>query len=207
MEPAGAVATAVFVGVWGAGHSLLASDPAKRLARRVFGNSADRWYRLVYNLFALLTLLPLGSLMSSFPDQPLYSIQGGWFVAMEAGRALSALGLIYALFSTGLADLSGLRQVGWLPGHSGETEAGLVTGGLYSWVRHPVYLFSLGLVWLEPRMTVMRLTLYTALTAYIVIATFFEERRLVHQFGPAYLEYQARVPRLLPLPARRRGER
>lgn len=204
MELAGVVATAVYAGMWGLVHSLLASDPAKGLARRLFGPRADRWYRLAYNAFSLATLLPIGLILSRYPDHLLYSVHGPWYLVVMSVRAAFGAGLIYALFTTGISDLSGLRQAGWIPGSRAESEPVLVTTGLYSWVRHPVYLFSIGFVWLEPGMTLHLLTLYSVLTIYVFIATFFEERRLAQQFGASYLEYQARVPRLLPLPFRHR---
>jgi len=49
-------------------------------------------------------------------------------------------------------------------------------------------------------MTINRLALFGALSVYLYVGTFFEERRLVHEFGDAYREYQRQVPRLIPAP-------
>lgn len=37
------------------------------------------------------------------------------------------------------------------------------------------------------------------LTVYIVVGTLLEERKLVHEFGDAYRNYQSRVSMFLPL--------
>lgn len=70
--------------------------------------------------------------------------------------------------------------------------------GPYRWVRHPQYLFVLLLVWSHPDLTADRLLFNGIITAWIVLGTVWEERDLVEQFGADYLDYQRRVPMLLP---------
>jgi protein-S-isoprenylcysteine O-methyltransferase Ste14 len=70
--------------------------------------------------------------------------------------------------------------------------------GLYRWVRHPLYTAGLLFLWLTPLMTTSILAFNLAMSAYIAIGSVFEERRLVTEFGPAYADYQRRVPRLIP---------
>ncbi|MCJ7676604.1 MAG: hypothetical protein MUO35_02640, partial [Anaerolineales bacterium] len=53
--------------------------------------------------------------------------------------------------------------------------------------------------WLTPVMTTSVLALNLALTAYILVGSRLEERRLSAEFGEAYDEYRHRVPALLPL--------
>jgi protein-S-isoprenylcysteine O-methyltransferase Ste14 len=47
-------------------------------------------------------------------------------------------------------------------------------------------------------MTVNRLVLLATFTLYILIGAWFEERKLLKDFGPAYAEYKTRVPMLFP---------
>ncbi|NJN97397.1 MAG: hypothetical protein HC875_26600 [Anaerolineales bacterium] len=49
-------------------------------------------------------------------------------------------------------------------------------------------------------MTLNLLVTYLLLTLYFYVGTFFEERRLLMEFGSAYRAYQQRVPRLIPCP-------
>jgi protein-S-isoprenylcysteine O-methyltransferase Ste14 len=75
-----------------------------------------------------------------------------------------------------------------------------VTSGLYRWVRHPLYTLGLAFLWLTPVMTTSLLAFNVGMSVYAVIGSIFEERRLLAEFGTAYLEYRRRVPRLLPRP-------
>jgi protein-S-isoprenylcysteine O-methyltransferase Ste14 len=70
--------------------------------------------------------------------------------------------------------------------------------GFYCYVRHPLYLFSLILIWLIPLMTVNVLTLNALITLYVYVGSVFEENKLLVQFGHAYDHYRRHVPRLLP---------
>jgi protein-S-isoprenylcysteine O-methyltransferase Ste14 len=65
-------------------------------------------------------------------------------------------------------------------------------------VRHPLYTAGLAFIWFTPLMTVNLLVLNIGLTVYIVIGAYFEERKLLREFGPAYAEYQRRTPMLVP---------
>ena len=70
--------------------------------------------------------------------------------------------------------------------------------GPYRWVRHPLYLFSLILIWTGPVFTMDRLLHNVIWTIWIVFGAVLEERDLVDCFGEAYRSYQRRVPMLLP---------
>jgi protein-S-isoprenylcysteine O-methyltransferase Ste14 len=65
-------------------------------------------------------------------------------------------------------------------------------------VRHPLYLFSILLLWLTPTITANLLTLYGLMTLCLRLGWIHEERRLLAELGPAYEDYRARVPRLTP---------
>lgn len=73
-----------------------------------------------------------------------------------------------------------------------------VIKGPYLLVRHPLYFFSIVLLWSVPGYTADRLLMNILWTIWIVTATFFEERDLVSDFGQTYKEYQASVPMLIP---------
>jgi protein-S-isoprenylcysteine O-methyltransferase Ste14 len=180
-------------------HSLLASLPAKAGARRLFGDAADRWYRLAYNIIAIVTLLPLLPLLALLPDQVLYVVPAPWRWLMFGGQALAVLGMFEAVRQTGTAHFLGLRQL-----HKAESsEGGLVESGLYAYVRHPIYTAGLLFIWLSPAMSANLLTVYIFWSFYMVLGTFHEEQRLMREFGATYESYRQRVPRLIPrLPTR-----
>ncbi len=69
-----------------------------------------------------------------------------------------------------------------------------VTRGAYRWLRHPVYLSFLGLIWFTPHMTLDHVILTALWTIYIFLGSYFKDRRLAQMIGADYLEYQSRVP-------------
>lgn len=183
------------VGLYGLLHSLLASLWAKARARQAFGSASERWYRLAFNAFAVLSLLPVLALPALLTDRGLYRLPAPWLYLTLVGQGLAALALLVGLLQTGVGSFLGLSQLRQ-PAAGGQPE--LVLRGLYGWVRHPLYTAGLLFIWLLPVMTVNLLALNLGLTLYIVIGAVFEERKLVREFGQAYLDYQRRVPMLVP---------
>ena len=181
-------------------HSWLASASVKAWARRVFGPTADRGYRLAYNIFATVTLLPMMMLMAVLPAKTLYVVPSPWRWLMVGGQLAALLAAVITLLQTGLFHFAGLRQ---LTKERPEQSGSLTVEGFYAWVRHPLYTFSLFFLWLTPAMNTNSLTAYILFTLYFYIGSFYEERRLVDEFGAAYQQYQQQVPRLMPMPGRR----
>lgn len=73
-----------------------------------------------------------------------------------------------------------------------------VIKGPYRFVRHPLYLFSLMMIWSFPDLTSDRLLFNVLWTAWILIGTLLEERDLVNSLGKTYQDYQREVPMLIP---------
>jgi protein-S-isoprenylcysteine O-methyltransferase Ste14 len=184
--------------MYGVVHSWLASLGVKAWAKRKYGSSADRWYRLAYNVFAVITLLPVLALLVLLPDQHLYTIPFPGAVFFLGAQFLGALIIVVGLLQAGVWSFFGLRHlVGSTPVKE-KTE--LVTRGLYRWMRHPLYTGGLLFIWFTPLMTRNLLALNIGLTLYLIVGAFLEERRLLHEFGEAYAEYQRCVPMIIPLP-------
>lgn len=179
--------------VWGILHSLLASLGFKSFARRTLGDGFMKFYRLLYNIFAVLSFVPILYLMLSLPDRALYRVPAPWSDGMLAGQALSVLFLFIAVLQTDLLSFAGLRQL-----VEAERAGPLVTSGLYQSVRHPLYTFSLLILWFSPVMTLNSFVVYLSLTVYILVGIFFEERKLLREFGQAYADYRRSTPMLLP---------
>ncbi len=68
------------VSAYGLLHSFLASLKIKDHARHWFGPATDRWYRLAYNLIAVLTLLPILLLPILLIDREIYVIRYPWVI-------------------------------------------------------------------------------------------------------------------------------
>lgn len=181
--------------LYGVVHSWLASLWLKARARRLLGSGSDRWYRLSYNLLAILTLLPVLALPVMLEDHQLYQIPPPWQYLALAGQALAALTLLVGLLQTDIWSFLGLRQVLF-----GDQTAPprLVVGGLYRWVRHPLYSAGLAFIWLMPVMTRNLLALNLGITVYIVLGAWFEEQKLLLEYGEAYRQYQRTTAMLIP---------
>jgi methanethiol S-methyltransferase len=183
----------ITIALWGLVHSLLASMSFKNFLRRNLGDGFMKFYRVLYNIFAVLSIAPILYLMVSLPNPILYQVPVPWKYMLLAGQGISALFLLIAVLQTDLLSFAGLRQLVEV-----EKTGNLVTSGLYRLVRHPLYTFSLLTLWLSPSMTVNSFVLYTALTAYVLIGIIFEERKLLREFGNDYANYKLTTPMLLP---------
>ncbi len=78
------------------------------------------------------------------------------------------------------------------------TPAPFVVRGPYRWVRHPLYLCVLLLLWAKPDVTADRLLFNLLWSGWTIVATLLEERDLRRQFGDVYGRYQKFVPMLIP---------
>ncbi len=188
--------------LYGLIHSLLASHAAKRFAGARWGWVARRWYRLAFSLLGGLTLLPVLALVWRLPDRLLYAIPMPWLLLSGMVQVAAALALLAGVMQTGVLGFLGVGQA-LRPGEPAPLIAGrkggdLVTGGLYRWVRHPLYTCGLVILWLTPVMSWNLLALAAGLTGYILIGIVFEERKLLAEFGEAYAEYKSRTPALIP---------
>jgi protein-S-isoprenylcysteine O-methyltransferase Ste14 len=182
--------------VYGLVHSWLASLQAKELARKLLGVSImEQFYRLAYNIFGVLSFLPVLVLPVLLPDQLLYRIPMPWLLLTFVIQGLAALTIFIGVMQTGPLDFAGLRQLFQLPD---DRPPGLVTRGLYRYVRHPLYSAGIVFLWFSPQMSVNLVALFFGLSAYLVIGALFEERKLVHQYGQAYLDYRRTTPMLIP---------
>jgi protein-S-isoprenylcysteine O-methyltransferase Ste14 len=116
-----------------------------------------------------------------------------WLLAVSV---LGGFGIVYCWQCLDAHDFFGLRQAGvGPPSPSGD---GLQVSGAYRWVRHPLMVATLMVLWGQPTMPPELLLLNGGLTLYILVAIRLEERELVAKFGQAYLDYRRRVPALVP---------
>ncbi len=173
--------------LWGVVHSILASNFAKDM----LGGAS--FYRLGYNIFAVLSFAPIVYLMATLPDRIVYQVPAPWSTLMRGGQLLAVLMLFVAFLQTDSLSFVGLRQL-----FETEKISQLVTRGLYRVVRHPLYTFGLLFIWLTPTVSQNSLTVYIGATIYTLAGAYFEERKLLRDFGDAYAEYRKVTPMLIP---------
>ncbi len=181
---------------FGAVHSLLASVAVKASLAGLLGGG----YRLAYNIFAAIhigAITVAGRLFLSGGAEQ-YPFAGIPAMALNAALVLGVIVLIAALLEYDLGRFSGFAQL--RAARAGETlteDETLVITGLHQYVRHPIYsgafLLLFSGAWNE-------FSLATAIwgSLYLLIGTWFEERKLVALYGDAYIDYRRKVPAFFP---------
>ena len=172
-------------------HTILASSKLKRILEVKWGDGY-KWYRLIYTLVSLVLFLGIMIQAVLFPKTALIpkSDLSDYF-----GYMLAAIGTIIAVKSSkaiSVNSFSGIR--------SAAHEEKLVTTGLYSKVRHPLYagiiLIFLGYFIFSGSISAG--THLACLLAYLPIGIYFEEKNLVEKYGADYKNYRTEVPALVP---------
>jgi len=178
--------------IWCLLHSLLISGPLARGLERFF----PRTSRLVYNLIALCTLLPLLVWERQVAASPVYAWpQQLWFL-----RALLLLWALWLVFAAARAfdmrSFLGIAPLLNTDSHASEQEV-LRTEGILAWLRHPWYAAGLILLWLRDQHT-YSLVSSILLSGYLLLGAHLEERRLLRRFGASYAAYREQVPMFFP---------
>ena len=182
---------------YGAVHSAMISETATRFLRRRLG-TAFRFYRLFFNVVAIVLLVPVVWYSASLREEPVLRWVGPWRGLQYALVAVAVL-----LFAAGgrhysLGRFLGISQLGEAWGRGLASGGGIDSNGILGVIRHPWYAGVLLLLWardLDPA----GLVVSGVLTAYVLAGTLLEERKLIHEFGDAYRDYQKRVSMLVPL--------
>jgi len=92
----------------------------------------------------------------------------------------------------------GIKQVKEGTSNKAITDSGeLDTSGVLGITRHPWYLATLLLIWAR-QLDASAMFVNVILTAYLIVGTYLEEKKLVREFGEKYLIYQKRVSMLIP---------
>lgn len=132
----------------------------------------------------------------------------GALIVLPGGTAwptpawLRAVGMVMIVAGVGLVIVAGLRLGPALTPTPVPTGAGeLVTGGLYRYVRHPIYS---GVLMAVAGLTLRSASWPTVVIALVTIAFFhvkaaWEEARLSETY-PGYDAYRRRTPRFVPRP-------
>lgn len=165
-------------------HSFFATD-------RIKSTFPSRYYRLGYNTISTIGLFILfiynGVIKSTLLLSKTDTLK---FVAL----VLAAFGVIFINLAFKRYNVK--EFMGFRPERSQELD----TGGILSYVRHPIYsgtiLIVIGFFLFSPY--VSSLVSAVCILLYLVVGIYLEERRLIKQFGEQYLEYKKRVPMLIP---------
>lgn len=171
-------------------HSVLANNYVKKQSQHYLKMGSNA-YRVFYNVFAFVYLLLLAWLHLRLNSHPIF-----YSTVISDGIAillvLAGLGIMFHCVAKYFRQLSGLST---LP-----AKAELYTGGLHRYVRHPLYLgtfiFLAGMCLYWPFLKNLLATI--VIIIYTLAGILLEEKKLIRLFGSAYLDYQNKVPMIIP---------
>lgn len=143
---------------------------------------------------ALLTLVVFWQESS----HALISLEGSARWSLRVAYCLAILGFVWGIRSLGSFDGLGLKPILDRLRSGQSSPIPFTVRGPYRWVRHPLYLFCLFMIWSCPDVTADRLLFNVLFTAWIIVGAILEERDLVADFGDTYRDYQRAVPMLFP---------
>ncbi|MBX7226928.1 MAG: isoprenylcysteine carboxylmethyltransferase family protein [Chitinophagales bacterium] len=183
----------MLMGMWmlfGIIHSITAHDSCKNFVQRHFPLIFNH-YRKLYNIIAVITLSATCLVHFAIASSPLpfpgKSALGGGIIML-----LGIFIVIKVLIRYDARAFLGFST-------SKETKTEFVTDGLSEIVRHPMYvgtlLIMVGFLIVEFQWkTLMTISI---LFGYLQIGIYFEEKKLVREFGEDYLQYKKKTPKLL----------
>jgi protein-S-isoprenylcysteine O-methyltransferase Ste14 len=120
------------------------------------------------------------------------------FWLLRALFCICLAGFFWGSKSLGSFDALGVKPLmRYISNRPNKTQQ-ITAKGPYGWVRHPLYLFLIVMIWSCPVLTLDRLLFNIMWTFWIVIGTYLEDRDLHREFGSQYLEYSSQVPMLIP---------
>lgn len=175
----------------------------KSFRRRLAAFVPDEYHGAVYSAVSGIVLLTVIVLWQK--GAPLFTARPGFIHG--ACRALFLLSL--AGFLWGGLSLKSIFDIGngplqARPRDARSEEVSFSVRGPYGLVRHPLYFFTILMIWSSPDLTTDRLLFNILWTVWVVAGALLEERDLVAEFGEAYREYQRQVPMFIPSVRRKR---
>ncbi len=183
-----------------AAHSALIAIPVTDYLRRVLG-PRYRFYRLFFNLFSLLTLVPLILYSDSeqWRSNPVFVWDGYLRFVQWLFIVIALLLLVTGARHYSILQFLGIQQLRVSGSHGAMTSSGeFDSSGVLGVVRHPWYVAVFILLWARD-FDLAKLTISLILSAYLVVGTILEERKLILEFGDRYREYQDRVSMFVPI--------
>ncbi len=188
--------------VWNAALSILFFIQHSYMIRRGYREKLSRivppqYHAAVYTMVSSVLLIAAVLLWQSSATV-LVALEGFARWTARGVFILGMAGTVWGVFAFKSLDAFGDKAIrDHLKGRQPREQQFQVKGP-YVWVRHPLYLFMLLMIWSCPDLTLDRLLFNVLWTAWIYLGTVLEERDLVADFGDQYRSYQKEVPMLVP---------
>ncbi|MBL9131733.1 MAG: FAD-dependent monooxygenase [Verrucomicrobiaceae bacterium] len=184
------------------GHSWLLSDRGRRFMTRLAPQKLGR--PLATTIFAAVASAQLLVVFLFWsPSEILWAAPDGWpRVTMSAAYVVSWVLLAKSMWDAGLDTQIGI--LGWRSVWRNEEPVyrPFTRGGLFRWVRQPIYLSFTLILWTAPTWTPDHFVLAVLWTGYCYLAPFIKEKRYLRWYGDPFARYQRRVPYWNPMKPR-----
>jgi methanethiol S-methyltransferase len=183
-----------------AGHSLFLSRKGRATLKRLAPPAiAHDLMTTTYVIVASIQVFLLFNLWS-FSGVTWWQASGPAFVVLNALYAASWLFLGLAILNAGITLQTGF--LGWWAVFKNRKPVfpGMPAGGLFRFMRQPIYVAFACTVWTVPNWTPDQLVIAATLTIYCLIGPLFKEARFRKIYGEAFVSYQKTHPYWLPLP-------
>ena len=179
-------------------HSFLISIRFTNVMTRLLKNYYA-FFRLFYVIFSFVLLLQVIDYTSRLDDKIIITYTEPWSIIRYVLMSGSLLMFFWAFFfNYDSLSFFGIRQIlnfGKVKKVNPSEE--LKKNGLLGVTRHPMYL-ALIIYLLCQNFRMADIVANIILISYVIIGTKLEEKKLVLEFGDAYLKYQQEVPMLIP---------
>jgi protein-S-isoprenylcysteine O-methyltransferase Ste14 len=178
--------------LFGLQHSGLSALPVKE---RIINRWGKEGYARLFNTTSILTLL-IAFLSMNFWDWLYFVIRPELIQPVLFLLGLSAVlgGMVLSMMASRVISISTVADM------RTDRKAELLTDGIYSRIRHPLYLATFlifsALALLYPFPTVIVFSL--SMISYTMIGAYFEERKLVKHYGEEYLDYRKNAGFIFP---------
>ncbi len=170
-------------------HSLLLAPPVQKRIKSWIPNGLLGCVHCSVTCVTLLFLFQNWGVHSTV----LWKATGYAESAILFGFFGSWVGLFYSLYITGMGYQTGLTQWWYWMTRQRPPQRVFVKSGAYRWMRHPIYMSFLGLIWFTPTLTLDHAVLTGIWTAYIYAGSYAKDQRMLRFVGAEYREYAARV--------------
>lgn len=182
-------------------HTLLASKKVKLYFRSKLHNRMA-FYRITYNVLALTGFMLIWEYSPS-PDIFLYDLPAPYDLIIVFLQILSLAGILWAGSFINISEFIGYSQIKrYFAGTYNENELDEKQEfriiGAYKFSRHPIYFFVILFLGLRPTMDLFYATAFVCIVVYFYLGSFYEEKKLLEEFGEDYRQYQKIVPRIIP---------
>jgi protein-S-isoprenylcysteine O-methyltransferase Ste14 len=174
-------------------HSVFALQKWKLVMQKLMKDHYV-YYRLAYSAFALVTLVLVLIYNYNLQSIILWNVSTFELIFSIAGITVAAFVMMMFAKKFFFA-LSGAHIF-----LQKQEPQKLIKNSFYKHVRHPLYTATLLLIWsiffIQPQLN--NLISCLSITVYTLIGIVFEEKKLIKEFGDAYIQYRNKTPMLIP---------